>query len=76
MGYILDQNCALVTDVKVVLIGAMSDTRQTGATQYHAQLELPNKGRAIKGVGCLQWFGSRAYGPGKRSSPRLLLTYL
>ena len=23
---------------------------QTGATQYHAQLRLPNKGRVIKGL--------------------------
>ncbi len=23
---------------------------KTGATQYHAQLELPDKGRAIKGL--------------------------
>ncbi len=36
------QNSALVTDVKVVLTAAMSDARQTGATQYHAQLGLLN----------------------------------
>ena len=29
---------------------------QTGATQYHAQLGLPDKGRAIKGlVVCNNW---------------------
>ena len=29
---------------------------QTGATQYHAQLGLPDKGRAIKGlVVCNSW---------------------
>ncbi len=29
---------------------------QTGATQYHAQLELPDKGRTIKGLGvCNNW---------------------
>ncbi len=29
---------------------------QTGATQYHAQLGLPDKGRAIKGlVVCNEW---------------------
>ncbi len=29
---------------------------QTGATQYHAQLGLPDKGRAIKGlVVCNYW---------------------
>ncbi len=29
---------------------------QTGATQYHAQLGLPDKGRAIKGlVVCNKW---------------------
>ncbi len=39
---------------------------QTGATQCHAQLELPDKGRAIKGF--------LAFVPAKRSDPRLLLT--
>ena len=30
---------------------------QTGATQYHAQLGLPDKGRAIKGlVVCNNWY--------------------
>ncbi len=47
---------------------------KTGATQYHAQLGLPDKGRAIKGlVVCNSW-GSRALGPAKRSGPRLLST--
>ncbi len=34
---------------------------QTGATQYHAQLKLPDKGN--QRVGCLQSLGSRALGP-------------
>ena len=30
---------------------------KTGVTQYHAQLGLPNKGRAIKGlVVCNNWY--------------------
>ena len=38
---------------------------QTGATQYHAQLGFPDKGRAMKGLidDCLQLLGSRAFGP-------------
>ena len=48
--------------LKVVPIVAMSDARyqqyeqggmpwpQTGSTHYHAQLGLPDKGRAIKGL--------------------------
>ncbi len=47
---------------------------QTGAIQYHAQLWLPDKGRVIKGVGCLQLLGSKAFWTGKRSGPRLLST--
>ena len=44
---------------------------KTGATQYHAQLELPDKGRAIKGlVVCNIW----DLGPAKWSGPRLLST--
>ena len=43
---------------------------KSGATQYHAQLGLPDKGRAIKGlVVC-----NRALGPAKRSGPRFLST--
>ena len=46
---------------------------KTGAIQYHAQLGLPAKGCAIKGL--VVWkLGSRALGPAKRSSPRLLST--
>ncbi len=48
---------------------------QTCATQYNAQLGLPDKSRAIKRVGCLQEFGYRAFGPAKRSGPRLLSTF-
>ena len=44
---------------------------QTGATQYHAQLEFPDKGRAIK---LSEWFGLRAIGPAKQSSPTFLST--
>ncbi len=28
---------------------------QTGATYYRAQLERPDKGRAIKGLGSMKW---------------------
>ena len=31
---------------------------ETGATHYHAQLGLPDIGRAIERVGCLKWLGS------------------
>ena len=44
---------------------------QTGATHYHAQLGLPDKGRAIKG---LVICNDLEFGPTKRSGPRLLLT--
>ncbi len=37
-----------------------------GATPYHLQLGLPEDGR----VGCMQWLGSRAFEPTKRSGPR------
>ncbi len=73
---------------------------QTGATHYHAQIELQDKGRAINGlVFCYSWdlepldlrWDSRqrscnqrvgrllqlvsiAFGPSKRSGPRLLST--
>ncbi len=57
----LGQNCAIAKDVKVVhmLLCQMCDINSTstvggmpwpqiGVTHYHAQLELPDKGRAIK----------------------------
>ncbi len=45
----------------------------TGTTQYYAQLGLPDKGRAIKGlVVCNNW--DLAFRPSKRSGPRLLST--
>ena len=48
---------------------------KTGAT--HVKLELPNKGRTMKGTDCLQWLGSTAFEPDKtRSGPRLLPTVL
>ncbi len=46
---------------------------KTGVTQYHAQLVLPDKGRAIKGL-VVYNLGSRALGPAKRSGPWLLST--
>ncbi len=46
---------------------------QTGVTQYHAQLEIPDKGRAIKGS-VVRNMGYRAFRPAKRSGPRLLST--
>ena len=47
---------------------------QTGATHYHAQLGLQDKGRAIKGLVVCNSLGSRALGPAKRSGPSLLST--
>ncbi len=47
---------------------------KTGATQYHAQLGLPDKGHAIKGlVVCNSW-DLEPWGPANRSDPRLLST--
>ena len=51
----------------IVFVGGMPWPK-TDVTQYHTQLGLPDKGRAIKGL------GSRALGPAKRSGPRLLST--
>ncbi len=49
---------------------------QTGATQYHAQLGLPDKSRAIKGlVVCNDW-DLEPLDLYKRSGPRLLSTVL
>ena len=36
----------------IVRVGGMS-WLQTGVTHHHAQIGLPNKGRAIRRVGCL-----------------------
>ncbi len=47
---------------------------QAGATQYHAQLGLPGKGHAIKGLIVCKYWGSKAFGPAKRFGPRLLPT--
>ena len=45
---------------------------KTGATQYHAQLGLPDKGRAIKGLVVLQKrCGPVCYQP----SPEVLIVY-
>ena len=46
---------------------------QTGTTQYHAQLGLPDMS-CNQRFGCLHRFGSRAFGPAKRSGLRLLST--
>ncbi len=47
---------------------------QTGATQYHAQLGLPDKGHAIKElVVCNSW-DLEPWDLLKRSGPRLLST--
>ena len=46
---------------------------KTCATQYHAQLELPDKGYAINGLVVCK-LGYRALGPAKRSGPGLLST--
>ena len=47
---------------------------ETGATQYHAQLGLPDKDRAIKGlVVCNSW-NQDPLGPAKSSGPYLLST--
>ena len=40
----------------IVRIWEISFFSKTGATQYHAQLGLPDKGRTIKRVGCLSLF--------------------
>ena len=44
---------------------------QTGATQYHAQLGHPDKGRAFKRLVLCNKLESRSFGPAKRSNPRL-----
>ena len=63
MGSVLCQkdvkNCTYCCYVRcltlIVLVGGMP-WPQTGATLYHAQLGLPDKGRAIKGlVVCYNW---------------------
>ena len=67
MGSMLGQNIVIAKDVRklyLLLLCQMRDINnmsgglpwsQTCATQYHAQLELPDKGCAIKGlVVCLQ----------------------
>ncbi len=46
---------------------------KTGATHYHAQLGLPDKG-CNQRAGCLLELGSRALRHAKRSGPRLLST--
>ena len=48
---------------------------QTGATHYHAQLGLPDKDRAIKGlVVCyVVWLGSMIYEMGHRIGARCVV---
>ena len=55
--------CYVRCPTSIVRVGGMS-CPQTGATHYHAQLELPDKGRAIKGlvVYYVVWLGSMFYG--------------
>ncbi len=47
---------------------------KTGATQYHAQLGLPDKGRAIKGLIVCNSKDLEPKDLLKRSGPRLLST--
>ena len=76
MGSVLCQNRVIANDVKsctyccyvrcatlIVRVGGMP-WPQTGATHNHAQLGLPDKGRAIKGlvVRYEVWLGSMIYG--------------
>ena len=50
---------------------------ETVSTHYYAQLGLPNKNRSIKGLVVYNgWDLCIAFGPAKRSVPRLLLTVL
>ena len=72
--------CFLGVTMNVVILVVMlwgMPWPQTGATHYHAQLGLPDKGRAIKGlVVCnVVWIGSMIYGRRKvRGSGPLLLS--
>ena len=82
MGSIIGQNRVKAKDVKsctyccyvrcaslIVWVKGMP-LPQAGATQYHAQLELPDKGRAIKGsVICNDW-NLKPLDLLKRSGPR------
>ena len=43
-------------DINIMSMGECLGPKQTGATQYHAQLGLPDKGYAINGlVVCNNW---------------------
>ena len=62
-GSMLDPNCVIAKDVKscsycyyVKCALLMNALAKTGATYYHAQLGLPDKIRAIKGlIVCNDW---------------------
>ncbi len=58
-----------------VCIGVMP-WPQTGATQYHVQSGLPDKGRAIKGLAVYNSWDLEPFNLLKRSGPRLLSTVL
>ena len=60
-------------DINSMSMGGMP-WPQTGATQYHAQLGLPDKGRAIKGLVVYNNWNLQPYDLLKRSGPRLLST--
>ncbi len=47
---------------------------QAGATQFYAHLRLIDKGRAIRWLVVCNDLDLRAFGPAKRSCPRLLTT--
>ena len=83
MGSMPGPNCVMAKDVKsctyccyvrcatlIVWVGGMPWPK-TGATQYHAQLGLPEKVVQTM-VGCLQWFVSRAFRLAKESGPWLM----
>ncbi len=47
----------------IISMSRVNALAKTVATQNQNQLGLPDKGRAIKEVGCLQYVVSRAFGP-------------
>ena len=84
MGSMIGPNLVVAKDVKsyayccyvrcvtlIVRVGGMP-WPQTGATHYHAQLGLPDKGRAIKGliICYVVWLVSMIYGMGLWTNAR------
>ena len=56
-------------------INSMSKGECLGSNRRNSISDvLPDKGRAIKVVGCLQLLGSSCFVPTKQSGPRLLST--